>query len=106
MIQDLFNSDGRWIAFRKDNVVFDREGRWIGWLPWSDGQVVDPDGEYVGTIVDGDRLYWDSARKQHDFPGYPGWKSNVEADHYPGFLRPVALPPDMTDVVIEEVHLV
>jgi hypothetical protein len=100
MTQYLFNSSGAWIAFRKDNLIFDREGPWIGWLPWSDGQVVDPDGAYLATIVGGDRLYRQDVHEVHDFPGYPGYNQDVQEDSYPGFAPSDPLPPDMTDVAL------
>ena len=37
----LFNSEGKWIAFKKGKYVFDTEGEWIGWMGWSDADVAD-----------------------------------------------------------------
>ena len=54
----LYDMAGRAIAFRRswdDAYVFDLSGRWIGWCPWADTEVVDRDGDPLGSIV-GDRL--------------------------------------------------
>ena len=54
MTEFLFNSSGNWIAFRRrrdDKYVFDAHGKWVGWLPWDDANVVDTKGEYLGTII-------------------------------------------------------
>jgi hypothetical protein len=56
-IQHLFDSSGNWIAFRKDKYVFDRNGAWVGWLPWRDEYVANTSGAYLGTIFPDDRLY-------------------------------------------------
>jgi hypothetical protein len=52
-VRDLFNSRGQWIAFLKGKHMFDTNGNWVGWLPWKDNDVVDTNGEYMGTIVKG-----------------------------------------------------
>jgi hypothetical protein len=54
----LFDMAGDVIAFRRtwtDPFVFDLDGHWVGWFPWSDNDAVDRDGRYLGTVVD-DRL--------------------------------------------------
>jgi len=54
----LFDMDGEAIAFRRtwsDPYLFALDGRWIGWCPWDDNHVVDPQGAYLGSVVD-DRL--------------------------------------------------
>ena len=54
----LFDMDGEPIAFRRtwsDPYLFALDGHWIGWTPWGDDHVVDPRGEYLGSVVD-DRL--------------------------------------------------
>ena len=89
-----FNSFGDWVAYRRfpnDRYLFNRKGHWIGWLPWNDNEVVDINGQYLGTIVDGDRLLRKSSpdphRREAGFivhpgsGGYPG--SPGGAPHYP-----------------------
>ena len=88
-LQYLYSSSGRWIAFRKDKYVFDTNGKWVGWLPWEDQQVVDVEGGYLGTIFPGDGLYRVLNRKYREYPGYPG---------YPGFAGRSPLPPATADV--------
>src|SRR5437763_13667084 len=85
--QHLFDSAGKWIAFRVGDNVFDTFGGWIGWLPWGDQDVVDIHGEYLGTIF-GDRLF---RLAGHPYRGYPGRAPNPEYPGYPGF--PGVAPP-------------
>lgn len=75
----LFDSRGSWIAFRKGKYVYDRDGNWIGWLPWNDDDVADRNGAYLGTIVKKKRLYRLAARPYRGYPGYPG------SPGYPGY---------------------
>ncbi len=97
-IQYLYNSSGRWIAFRQGKYVFDPEGKWVGWLPWGDGQVVDVEGRYLGTIYPEDRLYRALARRQRGYPGYPGYPGRPGYPGYPGFAGRSPLPPATADV--------
>lgn len=89
-----FNSFGDWLAYRRfpnDRYLFNRKGQWIGWLPWNDNEVVDVNGQYLGTLVDGDRLLRKSSRDPHrreagfivhpGSGGYPG--SPGAAPHFP-----------------------
>lgn len=44
MTQNFFNTAGQWIAFRRnpnDKYLFDKNGKWVGWFPWEDGDAVD-----------------------------------------------------------------
>jgi hypothetical protein len=84
----LFNSSGNWIAFRVGEFVYDSEGEWVGWLAWKDADVATVDGEYLGTIVDGNRLIRFRNRPYKGYPGYPG---------YAGYSP---LPSGASDVVI------
>ncbi|MBR5676391.1 MAG: hypothetical protein IKX14_08165 [Neisseriaceae bacterium] len=74
----LFDSAGRWIAFRKRRYVFDRDSRWIGWTPWDDNEVYSPNGSYLGTITYGNRLYCYSQRDDRGAPG------TIEPPPFPG----------------------
>ena len=49
-IQYLYDSSGDWIAVRKEQYIYNTDGDWIGWMPWQDDDVVNTDGEYMGTI--------------------------------------------------------
>ena len=80
-VQYLFNSRGDWIAFLKDKFVFDTDGNWIGWLPWEDLEIVDTNGEYLGTMVR-DRLY---RFKNRPYRGYPGHSDSPDYPGYPGY---------------------
>ncbi len=99
-VQHLFNSDGRWIAFRVDRYVFDTSGGWIGWLPWQepDRAVVDVQGHYVGTIFPGDRFYRELTFRPRGYPGYPGYPSYPGYPGYPGFAGPATPPPLAEDI--------
>lgn len=97
-IQYLYNSSGRWIAFRQGKYVFDTEGNWVGWLPWGDGQVVDVEGRYLGTIYPEDRLYRALTQRKRGYPGYPGYPGRPGYPGYPGFAGRSHLPPAAADV--------
>ena len=90
-MQYLFNSSGGWIAFRVGKFVYDSDGDWIGWLPWGDADVVTIEGEYLGTIYQGNRFYKQIYHPYRGYPGYPG---------YPGYAGYAPLPPGTEDVVI------
>jgi hypothetical protein len=78
-VQHYFNSFGDWIAFRRhrsDRYLFDRKGNWIGWFPWNDNDAVDLNGQYLGTVMDGNRFYQktspDPTRSEAGFVVHPG----------------------------------
>jgi hypothetical protein len=73
MVHYFFNSSGEWIAFRKDKWLFDTKGTWVGWFPWGDADAVDTQGNYLGTIVNKNRLYQFSGHPYRGYPGYPGY---------------------------------
>lgn len=72
----LFNSKGDFIAFKKDDYVYDVDGRWIGFILDNNNIVYNVKGIYLGTIVN-DRLYKDFLLENTfvnhyvKFPGYP-----------------------------------
>ena len=97
--QHFFDSHGNWIAFRRGKFVFDPNGEWIGWLPWNNDEIVNPSGEYLGTIVHRSRprLYQFENRPYLGYPGYPG---------YPGFAGYDMPPLGAEDVkIVEEQRL-
>ena len=96
--QFLFSSSGRWIAFRKAKYVFDSNCQWIGWLPWGDDVVVDVQGNYLGTIFPGNRLYRVLNQRYRGYPGYPGHPGHPGYPGYPGFAGHSNLPPATVDV--------
>ncbi len=98
----LFDSRGSWIAFRKGKYVYDRDGNWIGWLPWKDDDVVDRDGAYLGTIVKKKRLYRLLSRPRRGYPGYPGYPGSPGYPGYPGYPGFDQPPPGAEDVDIVE----
>ena len=104
MIKYLFSSSGQWIAFKRDEYVFDTNGNWIGWIPWNDGDVCAPNGEYLGTITQNDRLYRFYARPNKGYLGYPGYPSYLGYPGYPGYASYSPLPPLAED--IEELRTV
>ena len=52
----LYDSDGEWIAIKKDKYLFNKNGEWIGWFPGGNEIAVDLDRNYLGTIYNDDRL--------------------------------------------------
>lgn len=97
-IQYLFNSRGNWIAFREGRYVFDTNGNWIGWLPWNEPEVVDKQGNYLGTIFPDNRLYREVARPYRGYPGYPGYPGSPGYPGYPGFAGHSPLPLGTEDI--------
>ena len=92
VVRHLFDSSGSWIAFRKGKYVYNPDGTWIGWLPWNDDDVVDPNGEYLATIVNKSRLYRFTARPYRGYPGYPGYPGFAGHDLPPLGAEDVDLP--------------
>lgn len=100
MIQFLFDSSGKAVAFRRsdtDQYVFDSRGNWIGWLPFDDLDVHTARGNYLGTIV-GDRLFHLGQRPYRGYPGYPGYPGYAGYPGYPGHAGHVALPAGARDL--------
>ncbi len=97
-VQHLFNSSGNWIAFRKDNYVFDVHSQWIGWLPWNDNDVVNIKGEYFGSIVSPNRFYRFSNKPYRGYPGFPGDPAYPGFPGFPGFAGFSPLPPGASDI--------
>jgi len=97
-VQYLHNSEGEWIAFRKGQHVFNKEGVWCGWLASEREEVMDCHGEYLGTIYQEKRLYQFSDRHDREWaeppapPEHPGYVGD------PGMLGCEALPPMAKDV--------
>ena len=56
-VQYLYDSSGNWIAFRVGVNIYSENGTWIGWMPWDDNEVVTTEGDYLGHIFPGNRLY-------------------------------------------------
>ena len=98
--QYLFNSAGDWIAFRIGKFVYDTDGNVIGWLPWGDNDVVNNDGDYLGTIFSGNRIYKRLNQPYRGYPGYPGYPVYPGYPGYPGFAGYSPLPSLTEDIKI------
>ena len=83
-VQYLYNSEGKWVAFKEKKYIFNTEGEWIGWLGWRDADVADKDGKYIGTITHGNRIYYFSNHPYRGNPGYPGSPGYPGRPGYPG----------------------
>jgi hypothetical protein len=101
-VQYLFNSGGNWIAFRSRKNVFDTACHWIGWMPWDDTDVVTTEGEYLGTIVENDRLYHFRDQPYRGYPGYPGYPGRPDLPGHPGCAVFSSLPPNAEDIEISK----
>lgn len=83
----LYNRSGRGVAFIRsedDKFLWDLHGRWIGWFPWGDGDAVDKNGKYLGTIVK-NRLLRRKSHRYRGYPGYPGYPGYAGYRGYAGF---------------------
>lgn len=61
-VEFLFDSGGEPVAARVGRHLVDLAGRWLGWVPWADGDAFDAEGRYLGTITPDGRLYDIAAR--------------------------------------------
>ncbi|HPM75873.1 MAG TPA: hypothetical protein PK961_02195 [bacterium] len=96
--QYLFDSKGKWIAYRKDRFVFSTRGVWIGWLPWDEPDVLDVDGDYLGTIYSDNRLVHFNCRPYRGYPGQPGYHGYPGYPGSPGFIGATPLPRGVSDI--------
>lgn len=105
-VRYLFDSAGSWIGFQDGELVFDRDGRFLGWTPWTGEAVNDvatARGDYFGTILPEDarhaRLYTLSNRPYRGYPGRP------DAPDYPGYPgHPGPLPPRVLPTGARDIH--
>lgn len=97
-VQYLFNSRGMWIAFQQWRHVYDERCNWIGWLPWGNHEVATQEGDYLGTIVDGNRFYCFEDRPRWSHPGNPTGPSYPAQPRDPGMAARAVLPLGATDV--------
>lgn len=99
-VQFLFNSKGDWVAFRKERFVYNTDGKWIGWLPWDESDVVTVKGEYLGTIEGSNRFYHYKRRPPRSHPGTPRYPGYPGVPKYPGFAGMAQMPAEASDVAI------
>lgn len=95
-----FDLSGDWIAFRRndtDKYLFNKNGSWIGWFPWSDNDAVTPDGRYLGT-VERDRLLRRTNPTYRGYPGYPPYPPYPAYPAYPPYARHLGYAPGYEDV--------
>jgi hypothetical protein len=97
-IEFLYNSAGQWIAFRQGKFVWDKEVELVGWSPWGDGDVVTMDGDYLGTIFPGNRLYRKTDWVFRGYPEYPGHPEYPGYPGYPGYAGASPLPLAAEDI--------
>ena len=105
-VRYLYDSAGAWIAFQDGDLVFDRDGAFLGWTPWTTDDaatdVVTAAGDYLGTIVpvarDRARLYAVSHRPYRGYAGRPDKPSYPGYPGHPGPLPSVPLPAGTRDI--------
>lgn len=97
-----FSSIGEWIAFRRsatDRYLFDRKGNWIGWFPWDEKEIVNIDGQYLGTVVYGDRIYRRvSPAPESREAGFVMDPGSARYAGYPGYAAHLAPPYGFKDL--------
>lgn len=87
-----FNADGDAIAWRRDeddSFLFNLDGDPIGWFPWDDEDVYSMDSEYLGTIVEEDRLLRRTYQRYRGYtgvPGHVGWVGDPGYFGHAGYL--------------------
>ena len=100
----LFNTSGRWIAFKIGNYLFNTDCAWIGWFPFANGIAVDTEGIYLGTIFLKDRLLVDLKQQVFPYPGYPGYPSYPGYSGYPGYRGFCDYIPNTADIKEERLR--
>jgi len=73
MVHFLYNSNGKWVAFKLGKYLYSSKSKWIGWFPWDDDHAVDKKGKYLGSIFTEDRFYKMNNFPYRGYPGYPGY---------------------------------
>ncbi|WP_133239311.1 hypothetical protein [Microvirga sp. KLBC 81] len=106
-VKYYFSSSGEWIAFRlseTDRYLFDKKGNWIGWFPWNDNDIVRIDGQYLGTVFYGNRIYRraSSAPSKRD-PGFVMDPGDAQYVSHPGHAAPYAPPHGYKDVDMAQI---
>lgn len=100
-VHHFFNSLGEWIAFQYGMFFFTPEGDWFAWKPWDDqDDLVDTNGEYIGSVWRGNRLYRFTNRVPRVVSAFPGFPSFPPYPGYPGYAGYEPLPPFAEDVEI------
>ncbi len=100
-IRYLFNSRGFWIASLVEGNVFSIDGDWIGWLRDEDLAVITPADQYLGSIVHGDRLYYQvDYRPGSKLEKRPGTGPLRNSAGFPGHESCEELPPGFRDVEV------
>ncbi|PVC80749.1 hypothetical protein DBP19_35180 [Streptomyces sp. CS090A] len=90
--QYLFDSSGAWIAFRIGQYVWDEDCEWVGWCPFNDEKVFTPDGDYLGSILENDRLAREVRTPRYSRVGRPGRPGRPGCPGRPGRLGRIMLP--------------
>lgn len=54
--KQLFKLDGSFVAFEVDGHLYDTSARWVAWSPDSNDVFFTSMGEYLGEVVDDERL--------------------------------------------------
>ena len=98
----LYNSNGEYIAFKVGKYIFNNTNTWIGWLPWSNNEIVNKEGEYIGTIFN-DRIFSFSRRNIREHPGYISFPGHPGYIKDPGFGGCTSLPPFASDVDLNHI---
>lgn len=100
-VKYLFNSKGEWIAFRIGEYVYDYDSDCIGWIPYDNDDVVDLDGDYLGTIF-GDRLYNILNKPLRGYNGFKAYPGHLGYQKFPGYVGYGELPAGTRDVKIKK----
>jgi hypothetical protein len=104
-VQHYFDSSGEWIAYRrdaKDRYLFDWRGYWVGWFLCDFEDVIDLDGNYLATVVDGNRLFRNekkTVKMVSPIPRDPGLAGYAA---FPGRAVRCPLPAGFQDVAFEK----
>lgn len=87
-----YNAKGDYIAFQKDDYLYDIDGRWIGWFPRGDEVIYDTNNVYLATAIE-NRLYVSGKLEKTVYNGaYPKFKGYPKMFKFPKPEKPADIP--------------
>ncbi|GAA1411670.1 hypothetical protein GCM10009662_52470 [Catellatospora coxensis] len=97
----LFNSNGDWIAFRRsesDRYLWGSDSRWLGWFPWGDEHAVGTSGNYLGSVVRGNRLLAKLSPPSRANPAQPSSPAQPASPSSPASRAAIPMPSGFGDI--------
>lgn len=103
-VEFLYNSNGKWIAFKIGKFLYNSQAQWIGWFPWENEHAVTKTGKYLGSIYSNNRFYKQNYFPHLDYPGYPGYPDYWGHPGYPSYGGYLPKPINTKDFEPEDLN--